>query len=100
MSNDITDNPLALDTASATAVTTKIFTVSKIRWVYEGAVAGDNVIITDNGGITKFETVASGANYVESETFEPPLVFAGLKATTLAGGKVYLYVASSIPIQT
>src|SRR2546427_6971975 len=99
--NNITANPLALDTVSATALTTKTFTVFMIRWVGPGAVAGNQSSVTNNAGTTIWATVASGSNYVEESHYEEkPLVFEGLKVPVLDAGTLYLYVYSAVPIPT
>lgn len=95
--SDITNNPLTIDAASATALTTVTFVATKIRWV-GGTTAGHTVSVQNNAGTVKFAAEAVGANYSESEHFDPPLIFEGLKVPTLASGKIYIYCQSKIPI--
>lgn len=97
MSNDITNNPLVVDTAGATAITTVTFVATKVRWV-GATTAGHTVSVQNNSGIAKFAGEATGANYTESEHFDPPLIFEGLKVPTLASGVIYIYCQSKIPI--
>ena len=97
MANDITNNPLLLDTAAATSITAITFVATKIRWV-GATTAGHTVSITNAGGTVKFAGEATGANYSESEHFDPPLIFEGLIMPTLASGKIYIYCQSKIPI--
>ena len=101
MANDITNNPLLIDTAGATALTSKTFTAYKIRWV-GATTAGHTISVQNAGGTVKWASESVGANYVESETFpnDKLLVFEGLKVPTMASGKVYIYVASEVPIRT
>ena len=86
----ITKNAIVVTVASATPVRTDSFSINKIRWV-GATTAGHTVIVTDQLGNVKFASVATGANYVESETFdgEP---FDGLVVPTLASGTIYIYV--------
>ena len=99
MANDITSNPLIADTASATTLTDGTFKATKIRWV-GGTTAGHTVSVQDKNSIVKFAAEATGANYTESEHFDPPLILEGVKVPTLGSGKIYIYVASPIPIKT
>lgn len=100
MANDVTRNPLVLDTATANILLTKRFTVLKIRWVSEGANAGDNVVLEDQDGNKVWESVAAGADYVESESWpwEKPLGFNGLAPPTLDSGTIYMYVKEGVPL--
>ena len=97
MANDITNNPILLDTASASAVTTVTFVATKIRWV-GATTASHTVSITNLNATVKFAAEATGANYSESEHFDPPLIFEGLVIPTLQSGKIYIYCQSKIPI--
>lgn len=101
MANDITSNPLIIDTESATALTTKTFKAYKIRWV-GSTTAGHLVSIQNAGSQVKWAAEANGANYTESESFPDDcrLVFEGLKVPDLDSGKIYIYVADAIPIRT
>lgn len=99
MANDVTSNPIIIDTAAATALTSYAFTATKIRWV-GATTAGHQAIVQNGNGIVKFSAEAVGANYTESEHFDPPLIFSGLIVPTLSSGTIYIYVASSIPIKT
>lgn len=99
MSNILTGNPLIIDTVSATVLTNYLFTATKIRWV-SGDAASDTISVQDRHGAVKFAAEATGANYSESEHFDPPLLFDGLLVPTLSSGIIYIYVASSIPIKT
>jgi hypothetical protein len=100
MANDITTNPIALDTVSATSLTSRQFAVVKIRWYAPSASAGNAVSITDSSGTVKWSSVATGSNYVEESSWDldSPLVFDGLKVPTLATGTVYLYPKGKVPV--
>jgi len=100
MSNVITNNPLVIDTASSTAVTSGTFVAWMIRWV-GATTAGHTASIQDKNGNVRWASEASGANYVEETHFEAkPQIFEGLKVPTLASGIVYIYVYDRIPIST
>jgi hypothetical protein len=100
MANDLTANPIVLDTVSATSLTTRQFAVVKIRWYAPGAAATNAVNITDGAGTSKWRSIATGANYVEESSWDidAPLVFDGLKVPTLASGTVYLYLKGKVPV--
>lgn len=102
MSNIITGNPLVIDTASGSVITSRTFTVSKIRWVSKSASAADDVDIQNGAGTSKWVSVASGANYVEETHFDPDarIRLEGLTVPTLDSGTLYIYVADAVPIKT
>lgn len=84
--------PVVVTVPSPNAIKTETFNINKIRWVGGGA-AGHQVLIRDNLGNVKFSTVATGANYVESESFEvQPLACVGLVVPTLDSGVLYVYI--------
>ena len=91
MANELEKDPMVIDTASPNVIITDRLRIKSIRWVYEGASAGDNVEVQDAAGNTIWETVASGANYSESELIEQDVT--GLIILTLAGGKLYITLA-------
>ena len=99
MANDIAANPIIIDTAGASALTAFTFIATKIRWV-SGTTAGHQAIVQNGNSIVKFKAEATGANYTESEHFDPPLIFDGLIVPTLGSGTIYIYVASAIPIKS
>ena len=100
MANDVTGNPLVLDTASSTSVTTRTFVALMIRWVGATA-AGHTVSVQNDASKVKWASEASGANYVEETHFDgKPVIFEGLKLPTLGSGTVYIYVFDKIPIST
>ncbi len=99
MANDVTANPIIVDTAAAAALTAYTFIATKIRWV-GATTAGHQAIVQNGNGIVKFKAEATGANYTESEHFDPPLIFNGLIVPTLSSGTVYIYIASAVPIKT
>ncbi len=93
MSNDITVNPIVIDTAAAGTITTNTFKIYKIRWVSTSSTAGDNAEVQNAAGTVKWEGLSDTAtNYVDESTFDPPLIMAGLIVPTLDDGTLYIYV--------
>lgn len=99
MANNVTGVPLIVDTAASTTLTDYTFIVTKIRWV-GATTAGHTVSVQNKNGAVKFAAEATGANYSESEHFDPPLIFEGLKVPTLGSGTLYIYQSSATPIRT
>lgn len=89
MGNDVTSNPWVLD--STGAVTTDLLRVKGIRWV-GATTAAHAAILKDKNGKVKWSSVASGANYVESDTIytRPGQNWDGLTVDTLGSGKLYV----------
>jgi len=91
MANDLTVNPLIIDTPGAGVLLTGKLYPKSVRVVDEGGSAGDNYIITDKNGVVKWETVATGANYSDAEFINKKMVpWDGLIVPTLAGGTLYI----------
>jgi hypothetical protein len=94
MANDITKNPLVIDTASGTAVLTHSLRIKKIRWV-GGTTAGHTAIIQDQNSNLYWESICSGANYAEESDFTEDksnrTLINGLKVPTLGSGKLEIY---------
>lgn len=94
MANDITKYPLVIDTAGAGAILTTPFRIKKIRWV-NGTTAGHTAIVQDQNGNLFWESIASGANYVEESDFthdeSQRNIINGLKVPTLGSGKLEIY---------
>lgn len=90
MANNLTGNPWIIDTPGAGLLVSGDVDVKMLRWV--GATTAGHQAIAQNGlSQVEWEDVAAGANYSTSE--EGPFFFAqGLKVTTLASGKLYIYV--------
>ena len=89
MSNDLTGDPYIIDTAAATVLSTNNLYIKSIRWV-GGTTAGHTAIIQDQTGNVIWSSVASGANYVESEIIEQWIN--GLIVPTLASGVLYIQI--------
>lgn len=85
MANDVTKIPWILDTA-ATITTDRVR--CNLRWV-GATTAGHTCLIKDNGGRVVWRSVASGANYVESDAVNPgggPFNFEGFILDTIGSG--------------
>ena len=99
MANDLTGNPLVIDTASATPIMTDDVYLDAIRWV-GATTAGHQAVVKDNktSPDTVYEGLASGANFIDERSFGaeyagPRRVVGGLAVTTLGSGKLYIYLA-------
>lgn len=89
MANDLTADPWIIDTAATTVLSTNQIYVKSIRWV-GATTAGHTAIVQDQKGNVIWSSVASGANYVESEIIEQWIN--GLIAPTLASGVLYVQI--------
>ena len=84
--------PVVVNAPSVNPIKTNAFNITKIRWV-GGSAAGHQAKVYDNLGNPKFATIAAGANYVESESYEvQPLACQGLVVPTLDSGVLYIYI--------
>jgi len=67
--------------------------IKSIRWV-GATTAGHAAEVQDGGGEIIWSSLASGANYVESDLIENIHThWVGLKVPTLASGKLYIEYA-------
>ena len=94
MANNLTGNPMFVDTASATALATQRFDIVKIRWVSVSATAGDQVVVQHANTAAAWASAAVGANYIDSDAWEKdnPLILNGLLVPTLTSGSLYFYL--------
>lgn len=83
----ISGNPWMIDAAAA--ISTDRLRILGFRWV-AGATAGDQCIVTDAAGNVIWESVAAGADYVESDMFPAARMYKGLTVTTLDSGRLYV----------
>ena len=105
MANDLTCNPLVIDTAAATAILSGYLDITNIRWVdYNNDIAdGDQAVVNNAASKTIWETrcTATGAGVpldVKDETAFPfGLQVKGLIVPTLTHGKVYIYFKGPQP---
>lgn len=96
MANAYKDMRYIIDTAGATLLKAGLtpgrgnLRVKGIRWV-AATTAGHTCIIQDADSIVLWESVCTGANYVESDQIEREWV-TDFKVTTLASGRLYVYL--------
>ena len=95
MANDLTKNPLVIDTASGSPALTTFIRIKKIRWI-GATTAGHQAIVQDQNSNLCWESVASGANYTEETDFNlngpQRMVLSGLRVPTLGSGKLEIYI--------
>lgn len=85
MANNLDSNPWILDTA-ATITTDRVR--CNLRWV-GASTAGHTCVIKDTAGRVVWRSVASGANYVESDAINAgggPFQFTGFVLDTIGSG--------------
>lgn len=83
----LSGNPWMIDTAAT--LTTDRIRVLGFRWVHADT-ACDTCVVTDGAGVTIWESVCAGANYVESDTFPAPRAYKGLIVATIDSGRLYV----------
>jgi hypothetical protein len=99
MANDITNNPLVLDTASNTAVViSNRIKITSVVWAGGTIVAADTMVLKDKDGKIKVEMGTSTADDDRQQVFIPPLPSDGLIAHTIAHGTVYVYWTETQPV--
>jgi hypothetical protein len=89
MANDLTKNPMVIDTAAATVLWSDPIKIKSIRWVSKSATAGDDIEIQDSNNQELWVSVASGANYSEEVIIER-WWHEGFKVPTLDSGTLYI----------
>lgn len=88
MANDLTMNPLIIDTAAATVLIERPIHITKIRAVGL-TTAAHTAVIQDGNARPVWATHAPTTNYTEES--EMDLWVTGLIASTLTSGKLYIY---------
>lgn len=91
MANQITGNPIILDTPGGGILTIRRFSVYLVRWVAPAAVAGHQVRIYDSNGREKWASVANGTNYVEADHLQDREDWQGFDLQVLDTGRLFLY---------
>jgi len=92
LANDLLKNPWKVDTAAATILSTELLRIKGIRWV-GATTAGHTAVIQDKNARVVWSSVASGANYVESDLIndgDRGWNWDGLVVATLASGILYI----------
>ena len=105
MANDLTCNPLVIDTAAATAILSGGLLITNIRWVDSGndIADGDQAILHNAASKVIWEarctTVGAGTTTppAAETSFAVPLHVMGLIAPTLTHGKLYVYFTGPQP---
>lgn len=99
MANNFVNDLFILDTAASTLIKAQqatakgvsfptVIVIKNIRWV-AATTAGHACIIQDENSVVLWESLASGANYVESDLTERTWRL-DFKLTTLGSGRVYI----------
>ena len=86
-----TSYPVVVSSAGNSVLVSNDISIDKVRWV-GASTAGHQVEVKDKDGNSKFKSIATGSNYVESETFTTPLDSQGLVVPTLDSGVLYIYI--------
>lgn len=92
MANAFQSDLWIIDTAAPDLLTTTQVRIRGIRWV-GATIAGHQAVIKDGAGLVKWESVAAGANNVESDQqWADPrgMNIVGLAVPTLGSGKLYI----------
>lgn len=102
MANDLTNNPLVIDTPAATAVISSYISITGIRLVDSANdIADGDQAIVHNGAskvVWEHRTTTPGMIGGDMQTsFNPPLVQKGLIVPTLTHGKLYIYWTGKQP---
>lgn len=95
MANNLTSNPLVIDTAGGSAIVTKQIRISAIVWD-PGTTpsANDSVVVDDASSRRKWSsTIYSGSFLPMPFTPSEPVISNGLTVPTLARGNLYIYLA-------
>ena len=98
MANNVAGYPWALDSTGSNVVLGQRW-IAKIRWV-GATTAAHAATLSDGSGRVIWTSLASGSNYVETDTYpgNKPLysqgtATTGLTVTTLSSGVLYVYEA-------
>ena len=104
MANELTSNPLIIDTGAATVLVTSFLKVQKFRWI--PSAAAQAVVVKDKNGVVRWagNTIAAATEVGQNpdSNFTPPLKMDGLIVSTLTSGSVlHIYLDDvSIPVKT
>jgi hypothetical protein len=93
VANILTGGVLIFDTAGATSAVTHAVGIQSVKW--EGAGAADDAVVLHDaaGGKVVFEDTAPGKNLGAYLSFAHAIHVRGLYLTTLASGKLYVYLS-------
>jgi hypothetical protein len=90
MANQLTGNPIIIDTPGAGVLLTQALDIMMIKWVSASGVAGHLAVVQDKNGVVKWKSVCNGANYSESDFIDCDS--SGLIVPTLGSGELYIYM--------
>jgi hypothetical protein len=97
MANDVTQNPLVIDSAGAGDVigTNQRADIVAFWWDGAGVASGNSVVVTDTAGkkLWGASVVTSLSNAPTGLSLPNPLRVKGIKVPTLAAGVLYIYLA-------
>lgn len=101
MSNQISGNPIIVDTPGATKIISTHFRVQAIVWDQGTSGANTDVCtVKDKNGVVKYsQTILTGNLVPQSIVFPVPVHFDGLIVSALTHGTLYLYLADSNNLQ-
>lgn len=83
----LSGNPWMVDTAAT--ITTDRVRILGFRWVGADS-AGDACIVQDGKGVTIWESLCAGSNYVESDMYPAARSYTGLIVATIDSGRLYV----------
>jgi len=92
VANNLNNRPIIVDTPGGTILIPDIFRLKGVRWVSPAAVAGHLAQITDANDNPKWNSVATGPNYVESDLVKHEKACNGLKVPVLQSGILYIEI--------
>lgn len=103
MANDISSNPLVLDTAATSVVVSNLIRIKALKWTVDaGGTDNDTCVLTDKNGKVVYEEIlnvaTSGTLQAPPMNLIPPLNVNGLVMLTLSGGKLYVYWEGQQPV--
>jgi hypothetical protein len=94
MAVDLTKNPwiIPFGDAGATVLSSDRLRIEKFRWI-GGTTAGHTCVVQDAAGRKVWDSVATGANFVDDSTFlTPNFNVKGLIVPTMASGILEIYL--------
>jgi hypothetical protein len=98
MANDLTGNPLVVDTAAV--LTTDPKRLQKMRWHPNDANNDCVVQHADGSALWPIRSITTSANNesagIEEIDFNPAFPARGIKVASLTGGKLYIYLYTVI----
>lgn len=100
MSNDLTTNPIVIDTPGTAVLLTSNLYVQSVRWVITASgTAGEQAVITDKDSKVVWEAVntLTGGFFDEEAQLDMHKPWKGLRVPTLGHGKLYITLKHAPP---